>query len=377
VTSISKAPKNSGDTAVSEQQADRAAADARRGQRRILNYVAAAAGACVAALAFGLWLGGIWPQSQLSLVLNNDAVTAWGLPISRLSVDLCAVGTTGMLLTSLLLPRVDGALSDAAQRCLHSAVWLGLAWSGAALAMLLFSWSDVTGLGVSQLPFSEVFGGADTSYPEATSYLFAAVLAAIIGAAASVTESWRGAAILLLLTGYNLLPLTTAGHASHSRIVGLAVTVHVVALALWIGGLAGLLIHVRRSPALLAVAVPRFSRLALACFIAVGASGVTAAWLNLESLPELWDSRYGLLVMWKATALISLGIFGWWHRRRTVRAVAGRRDRRAFLRLAAVEVIVMVAAVALGVALSRSPTPATTDMEGHAAPFRHAETHSI
>jgi putative copper resistance protein D len=381
VTSISNAPENASGAVVSDQQDDRQddrpTVDARQTQRRILRYAAAAAGACAAALAFGLWLGGIWPQSQLAFVLNNGAVTAWGLPISRLSVDLCAVGTTGMLLTSILLPRVDGGLSDAAQRCLRSAVWLALAWAGAALAMLLFSWSDVTGVSVSQLPFSELFGGGDRSYPEAMSYLFAALLAAIIAAAAAVTEGRRGAAILLLLTGYNLLPLTTAGHASHSRIVGLAVTVHVIALALWIGGLAGLLIHVRRSPALLAVAVPRFSRLALACFIAVGASGVTVAWLNLDSLPELWDSRYGLLVMWKATALVSLGIFGWWHRRRTVRAVTGRRDRRAFLRLAAVEVIVMVATAALGVALSRTPTPATTNMEGHAAPFRPAQTQSI
>jgi putative copper resistance protein D len=374
VTSISNAPENAGGAIAAEPQADRPVSAARRGQRRILTYAVTAAGGCAAALAFGLWLGGIWPQSQLALVLNTDAVTAWGLPVSRLSVDLCAVGTAGMLITCILLPRVDGALSDAARHCLRSAIWLALAWSGAALAMLLFSWSDVTGVSVSQLPFAEIFGGADTSYPEATSYLFAALLAAIIGAAAAVTESRRGAAILLLLTGYNLLPLTTAGHASHSRIVGLAVTVHVVALALWIGGLAGLLVHVRRSPALLAVAVPRFSRLALACFVAVGASGITVAWLNLDALPELWGSRYGLLVLWKATALASLGIFGWWHRRRTVRAVAGQRDRHAFLRLAAVEVVVMVATVALGVALSRTPTPATTKMQPHAASFQQTQS---
>jgi putative copper export protein len=371
VTSISSAPDDPGGPVAAKQHAGEPSSDAGRWQRRIVAYAATAAGGCAAALLFGLWLGGIWPQSQL---LTTNAATAWGLPTSRLAVDLCAVGTVGMLITSILLPRENGALSDTARRCLRSASRLAMAWAGAAMAMLLFSWSDVTGLDATRLPFSELFGPEDPSFPEATSYLFAAVLAMIIAASAGVTDSWRGATILLLLSGYNLLPLTTAGHASHSRTIGLAVTVHVVALALWIGGLAGLLIHVRRSPELLAVAVPRFSRLALACFIAVSVSGITVAWLNLESLPELWGSRYGLLVTWKATALISLGIFGWWHRRRTVRAVATKRDRSAFLRLAAVEVVVMVATAALGVALSRTPTPATTKMQPHAAPSHHAQS---
>ena len=380
MTSISDAPDNVGGGAVmADQSVGRTARTARDEQRkRIAAYGAAAAGACAAALAFGLWLGGIWPQSQLAQMLNADSFTAWGLPVSRLSVDLCAIGTVGMLITSILLPRENGALSDAAQRCLRSASRLALVWAAAAVAMLLFSWSDVTGLAVAKLPFSELFAAGNASFPEATSYLFAGALAMIIGVAAAVTESRRGAVILLLLTGYNLLPLTTAGHAGHSTVIGLFVTVHVTALALWVGGLAGLLIHVRPSLERLAITVPRFSRLALACYVSVVASGTTVAWLNLGALSELWESRYGLLLMCKATALTILGTFGWWHRRRTIRAITKKRDRRAFVRLAAGEVVVMAATVALGVSLSRTPTPATTnDMQPHAAAAHYiqAQTH--
>jgi putative copper export protein len=368
MTSIKDAPEDPGGLAVQERQLpDR--------RRRPLAYALTASGACATALAFGLWLGGNWPASRLASLIDADPLTAWLLPVSRVIVDVAAVGTVGMLITCMLLPRQDGALSEPARRCLRTVAWLAFVWSGATAAMLLFSWSDVTGLPVFELPLSEVFAGKDSSFPEATSYLFAAVLASVIAVAAGVTESLRGAAILLLLTAYNLLPLTTAGHAQHSRLIGVYVTVHVVALALWVGGLAGLLIHVRRAPDLLAVAVPRFSNLALACFVAVGASGVTVAWLNLGALRELWDSRYGLLVLCKATALITLGVFGWWHRRITVRAVR-RRERRAFVRLAAGEVVVMLATVALGVALSRTPTPATVKYKphGHAATFQHVQS---
>ena len=48
------------------------------------------------------------------------------------------------------------------------------------------------------------------------------------------------------------------------------------------------------------------------------------------------EQRYGL-VLGKVTALVALGVFGWWHRRRS----------RSFLRLAAGEVVVMAATVGL------------------------------
>jgi putative copper export protein len=316
--------------------------------------------AAITALSFGLWLGGGMPRGQVTGLVEAGALTAWGMPLARLAVYVTVLGTVGMLITCILLPREGGELSGPARRCLRSAAWLALAWAAATAAMLLFFWSDVTGLHVARLPLARLFA-YETVFPEAENYLYCAALALIIAAGAAVTQTLRGAQLVLLLTCYNLLPLTTLGHARHSSISGIAVTVHVVAISLWVGGLAGLLIYVRKSPSLLAVAVPRFSRLALACFVAVGASGLVVAWESLDrSLSELWGSRYGLLVLCKATALAALGVFGWWHRRRTVRAVAQQRSSGAFVRLARMEAVVMVATVALGVALSRSPAPGAT-----------------
>jgi putative copper export protein len=337
--------------------------------RRHLAYAAVVVCVAVATLALALQLGGGLPQEEFAGLVDTGSLTAWGLPMVRLVVDLSAVGTVGMLLTGILLPNQDGELGDVARRSLRSAALLGLVWSVATVVMLLFTWSDVTGLRFSELPYSKVASGGVDSFPEASPYLICAVLALLIAAGASSVQTTKGAVALVILSGYNLLPLTTTGHAQHDRIIAYALTVHVVAVTLWVGGLAGLLIHVRRSLDLLAVAVPRFSNLALVCFIAVGASGVTMAWVNVGALDKLWGTGYGWLVVCKATALASLGVFGWWHRRRTVPAVQQRR-RGAFIRLAAAEVLVMVTTIALAVALSRSPTPNTSSGTGvgHAAP---------
>jgi putative copper resistance protein D len=171
--------------------------------------------------------------------------------------------------------------------------------------------------------------------------------------------------IMLPLALYNLVPMALQGHASHGEVLKYSLIVHVIAMSLWVGGLAGLLTHVRKEPGLLAVAVPRFSTLALVCYMSVAASGIVAAWNLIGSVSAVWGSRYGVVVMLKVAALITLGIFGWWHRRHTVRRIrAGEGDssRKAFIRLAAAEVVVMVIAVALAVALSRSASPDTIEL---------------
>jgi putative copper export protein len=333
----------------------------RLGPRRLAaGYVLALAGVAAAALAFGLWGAGRL-RTPTGALLESDAFTTWGLPISRVVVDVSVIGTIGMLITCLLLPRTDGQFGDAAGRCLRSASWTALAWALSTAAMLVLTWSDLKGLPVSRLPLSHVLAGSGESFRGASTYFFAAVLAVIIALGARLSRTPIGVVVVLALAAYNVLPLTTLGHTGISSFLGPVLTVHVLAIAVWAGGLAGLLVHARRSPALLEVAVPRFNRLALACFVAVGASGITAAWLNLGELSELRTSHFGTLVLYKAEALTALGIIAWWHRRRTIPQVVGRRAPRAFIRLAAAEVVVMIAAIALGVALSRTPAPAAPD----------------
>lgn len=332
-------------------------------RRRATVFLAAAAVTGAAGLALGLWLAGDLTVSYIDdMTIGRSAgVTALALPAFKLVMDLSAIGVIGLLLICLLLPEHDRELGATARGCLRTARWMALVWSASTAALLLFSWSDAVALPVTALPVGKLFTDTGNTFPDAAGFMTSAALALVIAVAVSVTKTRRGALILLPLAVYGLVPMTLEGSASHSSVIKWSIVVHVCALSLWVGGLAALVTHVRREPALLAVAVPRFSTLAGVCYFAVAASGILGAYEMFDyEVPPLWGSRYGMVVMLKAGALIALGICGWWHRRHTVpriRAGEGGRSRRAFIRLAAAEVIVMVVAVALGVALSRTASP--------------------
>lgn len=338
-------------------------------RRRIGLFVAATAVVGAATLAIALWLGGDLTQSTINgLVIGGTGnLTGWGLPAAKLVMELASVGVIGMLVTCLLLPAPDGEPSPTLRSCRRTAGRLAVVWAVATAVLLVFTWSDVVDQPVTALPFTKLFT-TTTAFPDLAPYVSCTLVAVVIAVGVAVVESRRASLILLLLACYNLVPMALQGHASHGTVLKYSLVVHVIAASLWVGGLGGLLLHVRQQPALLAVAVPRFSTFALGCYIAIAATGITAAWVLLGSIPAVWGSRYGVLVMLKGAALIALGILGWWHRRHTVgRMHTGDdgRARRAFVQLAAAEVVIMVVAVALAVALSRTASPDTIVLHGN------------
>ena len=106
-----------------------------------------------------------------------------------------------------------------------------------------------------------------------------------------------------------------AGHASTQDLVPLAVVsdvVHLVAVSLWLGGLALLAAVVlpRRLPDELAVVVPRFSRMAFGAVIAILATGVFQGWREVRSTAALTETTYGRLLIVKVVLfalLVGLG----------------------------------------------------------------------
>jgi len=107
----------------------------------------------------------------------------------------------------------------------------------------------------------------------------------------------------------------TADHASTGFQVPLAIgadVVHLVAMAIWVGGLVTLAGFALRGPATAAVAaaVPRFSAIALCCVTALAASGVYEAWRLTGTWGALFGTTYGVLLIVKIAGLgilISLG----------------------------------------------------------------------
>ncbi len=338
--------------------------DLSRKARRPLILAAGAAALAATLVAALRWGGGVTGRTIAGLP-DAGALTTWGLPLTRAAVDVGCVATVGWCVTAaFLLPGIEGGrhgagqlLGPAGYRMLRRASWWAAGWALAALLMLPLTLSDLLGQPVTQVSFAGVRSLA-WSVSQGQSALTQAVLAAVVAVACRVALTRTGAAVIAALACVAALPPALTGHSAGAGNHQLAVTslaVHILAAALWIGGLGALL--TLRSDRVLAVAARGYSRLALACWVAVAVSGVASAAVRLGTVDELWRSRYGLLLAGKIIALTIVGVLGAVHRRKTLPAA----DRGAFRRLATGELLVFAATVGLAVALSRTPTPVPTD----------------
>ena len=147
---------------------------------------------------------------------------------------------------------------------------------------------------------------------------FGRLLAQRVGAAfllwvllGTVTEGSKHAPKVML--GLGVILALVDGQGSHavssgSLVVGLvANTIHIVAMAAWLGGLITLL-AVWKLAALEkqhSHMVSRFGRLALIAVLWLAASGLVMAYLHLGQLADLWNTDYGKVLLLK---LVALGI---------------------------------------------------------------------
>jgi putative copper resistance protein D len=184
------------------------------------------------------------------------------------------------------------------------------------------------------------------------------VLAATVIALVSRRQTAIGWAAGLAL--FALLPLALSGHAAgsaeHANAVN-SLAIHLVGVALWVGGLVGLVLLRSTVRSGFGAAVARYSTLAGWCFGAVAFSGIVNASLRLSSFADLLQP-YGLLIVAKATILVVLGLAGALQRRRIIpRLIAQPMARAPFVRLAAGEIVFMAVAIGVSVGLSKSPPP--------------------
>ncbi|GAA5061054.1 putative copper resistance protein D [Thermocatellispora tengchongensis] len=326
-----------------------------------------AVGAAAVVVYVVLRVGGGAPEPGIEGLPDAGPVTGWGLPLLRVGADLCAAGTLGALVVGVVLCPVPGAGRAAvdAVRCVRVAGGWALGWALCSAAGYVLTISSFMALPPAQVLGSAEFLGLGVMFSEGKVLLVTLALAAVVAAGARVPVTrGRGLALLAVALGA-ILPVAFVGHAASADnhdIAASALMTHLVAVAIWVGGLAAVLACLRDSE-LLGVVLPRFSTLALGCFAAVAVSGVASAWVRMGPADNLWDTGYGRFVLVKTAVLVALGAFGHAHRRRTVRFAGDRGRRRTFARLAAGEIVLMAAAIGLAVGLSRTPPP--TD-GGHA-----------
>jgi copper transport protein len=155
----------------------------------------------------------------------------------------------------------------------------------------------------------------------------ALVVPVITAAIAAQSPRWKrlaGGGIVALLALAAGVALTTAlnGHArtaGHARISVPALTIHLLAVGTWVGGLGALLLLItpgwRRLPANIrgsfaGEVVRRFSRLAIGAVVAVIATGLIAALIDLNSPSDLVNLPYGRMLLIKLVLLQLALVFG-------------------------------------------------------------------
>ncbi|MGP3913803.1 cytochrome c oxidase assembly protein [Nonomuraea sp. 10N515B] len=320
----------------------------------------AGAAAAVVALVLGMIAGGRAFPRIIPGLPDSGAVVRWGLPVSKLLMDGAGLLTVGLLLmAAALLPNDKGVLGKPALHYVKAASWAALAWAGGAFLAIVFGAAESIGRTVPQI----LDGPILSSYATQTTQGVALTLVVLFGVAIALFS--RGAitagaaAGLLVFALVTLLPAPLTGHTSSSPnhdLATSAVSLHLLALALWVGGLVVLATHALRRQPQLDVAATRFSKMALWCYIGVGLSGLFSLVARLGAVSDLWTSEYGVLAVVKIVAFVLLGYVGYWHRGRTLAQLASGKPG-AFTRLAGGEMLLMLATVGLAVALSRTPPP--------------------
>jgi putative copper export protein len=316
-------------------------------------------------LVLVLEAGGGAPVPSPPGLPDAGPLTGWGLPVLRLLVDLTGFACVGLTLVGTRAIRVEpGAPDDA----LTAAAAVAAVWAVLAVLQGLLYVSDLLATPVlGDLGALRTLTAGLASSAEAQAMLVQAALAACVVFVAGLGRGATSTGVALGLSLAAFVPPALVGHAATGdRLLGMStLVVHVGAAALWVGGLAALAWAALRGRAPLAHAVPRYSTLALGCVLAVAVSGVLNAGVRLGwSASALLGSTYGMVVLAKVAALLVLAGFGWLHRQHTVDVLRGWRRRRnvpgaapVFVALAAIELALMAATVALGVGLARTPPP--------------------
>ncbi|WP_235926661.1 cytochrome c oxidase assembly protein [Actinokineospora pegani] len=287
--------------------------------------------------------------------------TEYALTLVRVMTEVGSVVAVGGLLFAAFLvpPQRSGTVDVGGYAALRMAGWGAVVWFFGALASVPLTAADAVGRDVLGVLRADVLFTLVGTLEQAKAWVVTAALALVVAVAARFVLTWGWTVVLFAVALVGIVPVAVTGHSSSGGSHDMATNsllFHLVAAALWVGGLIALLAHGRRRAEHLGLAAARFSKLALVCWVVMAASGVVNALVRLP-VADLFSSSYGLLVVAKTGLLVVLGVFGYLQRERGVRAVVEQGTRGALLRLAGVEVLVMLVTIGVASALARTPPP--------------------
>jgi copper transport protein len=248
------------------------------------------AGDRVVGIAFGVARGVIYGALALVIGLGMALVTWWPdgtrSPLAR---GVLAAGWAAAFVWSLAGIGLQGAYARAGplRDAFRPGVWadvidtrFGRYWLARAVVLAL-----IAPFAVVAVRRIERLGGTG-------------------GPAATRRSWWAPIPIAAALVAIGLsVTVAASGHAAagtHPSIGAIAGTVHVLAMALWLGSIvAVVLLLVDGETTTRGAVLRRFSGLALGCVVALVASGLVQTWREVPSLHAFTDTTYGRLLLGK------------------------------------------------------------------------------
>lgn len=357
---------------------------------------------------------------------TTSPLIRWGLPTSQILHNFAMATTMGSLIFAIcILPRfkdstqgksrinmahptnrdqrhknLDRTEHPAFIAVMNLAAIAATTWTLAAIAVLIFSYADISGRTISNNSSytSELVSyitTIDAGKQEATTIIVAAIVTTLSFAIRSLT----GLLLTLGISFIAIIDMALGGHSSggkdHMGAVN-SLGLHLLGVSIWCGGLLTLTVistlisspqagtgtlpenhrgqktaTSRRAPLALIV-LRRYSTLALGGFILVTLSGIINSLVRLNHLGELLTTSYGQLVLAKLTLTLILGGLGALHRLRLLPALAQGTISapRAIWSTILCEIILMGTTSGLAVTLSRSAPPAPETLDTSAEPVR-------
>lgn len=320
-------------------------------------------------------------------VSDPGALVRWGLPVSKAIHNVSLATVIGGLVFAVgILPKNAGPRSrgkeiagseapehPAFSRALAIASAAGAAWTLSAIAVLVLTYSDVAGQGLSgDAEFTQALVYFMTDIETGRAWLAVTIIAAVVTTALFGVRSLGALALTLILALVGLVPTALIGHSSSSSDHEGAINslgLHLVGVSTWVGGiimlalLSGILTGPKAATAtdITEPTLRRFSSLAGFAFVLVLASGIINASIRVTSWGDLFGSPYGQLILAKSMATLVLGGIGFMHRQWVIPQL-GRKgstmsSRRVLWQLVLAEFLVMGATSGVAVALGRSAPP--------------------
>jgi copper transport protein len=354
---------------------------------------------------FSIGKPGVAPKQTVAELVGNSGsgtVTEAAFGIARgLEYAALALGVGAFAFLVLIWgpafgrsPSTEGEWEEAARGFLGRTRLLVLAAAAlgilAAAAQIVLEGAEAAGVsGFSALRETIVRETLETHF--GTVWGWAAVAWVLIAVLAlAVWRRPRPRLLIAVPSLYLVMVPALGGHASTQSPVALDFpvnVVHVAAMALWLGGLATMLVALPAATralaaperaGLLAANVARFSGLALAMVTAILATGLIQAYVYVRHLDDLTTTGYGRAVLAKLVLLLVVIGFAAYNRRRSVpelRAIAvrGAAPGRAGVMLrralrAEVALLIVVLGVTAALASYAPPVSASS------GPFSATET---